>query len=353
LPTSSPTPIAYQNTSCIGAFLNNGSFCSDVSFVCPGPVDSSGDCPALYYCFLPAGTTGTLTPPNGTNLHNSTATSSPSSPSSCSTSRNILSVLAILNVLDSGFSLFFGHEAIRRRIPRFRCLGNSNGDGKEEQWSLTAGLIGALIHIVSMLISAGITTSKNPGMDFGASLGIWSMRPRGTFITMLIIHSMPSALWRGFRVSMYDIVVTESLQDLFSLPFALVFWIRSKGNTPLPSCGNLHGYDINNTDGAETYGFIMASIKFDAVIGGISSLLLASFLMMMCMGRVWNSEIESRMLEKLEAVSNYDRLWRRIWGRFTQDPKLVVPFITAMGTFISNWILWGSKSSFSPFFLPL
>lgn len=194
LPTPSPTPTAYRNTSCIGAFLNNGSFCSDVSFVCPGPVDSSGDCPALYYCFLPVGTTGTLTPPNGTNLHNSTATRSPSSPSSCSSSSNILSVLAILNILDSSFSLVFGHEAIRRRLARFRCLRNSNGDGKEEQWSLTAGLVGALIHIIPMLISAGITTSKNPGMGFVASLGMWSMRPRGTFITMLIMQSMPSTL---------------------------------------------------------------------------------------------------------------------------------------------------------------
>lgn len=149
---------------------------------------------------------------------------------------------------------------------------------------------------------------------------------------------------------MYDIVVTESLQDLFSLPFALVFRISRQGNTALSSCGNLHGYDIKNTDGAETYDFIMASITFDVVIGVISSLLLASFFVLMCVGRVWNSEIESRMLEKLEEVSSYDRLRWRIWGRFTLDLKLVVPLITAMGAFISNWILWGSKCPFPSFF---
>jgi hypothetical protein len=285
------------------------------------------DCPALYYCFLPDGTTKTLLNTNTTNATNSTQTTP------CSTPISILSTLGVLNVLDAAFSLLMGHIFIRDRIPKPSCL---RSDPDSDRWTPAWGLINATLHLIPTLISAGISRSHNPGMSFMSIFGLWTMRPRGTFIVFLIVRSFG---WHGFCTTIYDTVITEGFLALLSLPFALKFLTGSNSNVQ-SSC-NLQGYSPEH-DPAQ---LLHSSFGYATFAGVVSAIIIVYFLVLSLNDKIWKKELEEEEeREEDKWVLDHGYI-SRIFIRLGMEKKLIFPMIVTMGSFISNWVLWGSKYS--------
>lgn len=330
--TAKDNTTSSTTSSAVPIFLRNGSLSTNSSLVCPGLV-SDGDCSAFHYCFLPDGSTGTnitltIASTNGTTSKTTTK---------CSTPISILTTLAVLNVLDAAFSLLMGHTYIRERIPKPSCL---RSDPDSDRWTPAWGLINATLHIIPMMISAGISRSHNPGMTFASILGMWTMRPRGTFIVFLIVRSFA---WHGFCNTIYDTVMTESLLDLFSLPFALHFLTGTHAETQ-SSC-NLSGWFPND----DPVKLLHSSFGYATFAGVMSAIFIVYFLVLSLNGKIWKKELEEEEELDWDKVDHSHNYISRIVIRLCMEKKLIFPMIVTMGSFISNWVLWGSKYSASLF----
>jgi hypothetical protein len=325
---SQPDPASNDTTTFSSPpfFLSNGSLSTNVSFTCPGTVDGS-NCPALYYCTLPAGTTGELVTVNSTN--------SSSQATNCSTPISILSTLGVLNVLDAAFSLLLGHKAVRAKIPKLPCMSSDD----EDRWTPVSGLIGAFLHILPMLISAGISKAHNQGMTFRSIFGLWTMRPRSNLLVFVIVRSMG---WFGFSTTIYDTVVSESLLDLLSLPFALTFLT---GNHPNDSSScNLQGYQPTDNP----IHFMHSSFGYATFAGATSAIIAVWFLVMSLNEHIYTKQIDEEEEEDFEKIdSERHGYFSRMGLRLVSEKKLIIPMVIAMSSFISNWVLWGSEFSFT------
>lgn len=183
-------------------FFSNGSLCTNSSVLCPGGI-IYGECQPLYYCFLPSHSTGTLKViPTNTSANSTTPKPTPTT-NKCSSPISILSTLGVLNILDAATSLLMGHQRIRQTLPRLKCFKNNN-----DNWTPWPGVVVTIFHLVPALISAAISRNHNPGMSYGTIFGLWTMRPRATFI-IFGHHSLFRLAWLqcySLRFSNYRII---------------------------------------------------------------------------------------------------------------------------------------------------
>ncbi|CAG8959560.1 hypothetical protein HYFRA_00001461 [Hymenoscyphus fraxineus] len=306
-------------------FFPNGSLCTNISMTCPGGVEEDfgkGTGPLK----LP-------TVPSTNTSSNSTTKQNTTNDSNCDSGISILSSLGVLNIIDAASALILGHELVRQKMPSFHCFTSDN-----DIWTPWPGAIVAVLHTLPALVSAAIAKKNNSGMSFGTIFGLWTMRPRATFIIFIIIKSFG---WLGFNATFYDLVITECIQDIISLPFALEF--ISKDNTDGHTC-DLQGYK----PGREWNPLMWVHKSFQYMIfaGVASSLLLAWFTVLVVNKRLHVKTVEEERAWETKMFGE-DReetgCWNKFLERFSSDMKLIPSIIVSMGTFVASWVLWGSE----------
>ncbi|KAH6854053.1 hypothetical protein B0I37DRAFT_360957 [Chaetomium sp. MPI-CAGE-AT-0009] len=312
----------YPNT-----FLSNGTFCSttnnntNTTIICPTTPNYTGECPAFAVCFLPAGL-NKAPPPSGT----------PTDPSRCSGSVNILTVIAVLTIVEAASNLMQGHDRVRRQLFRLRTGFFRLPEKDSPYWGPLSGTLSALTtFLIHVLIPAIVSWVDNKEQfSFGSLLGMWTMRPRGTFVMFALMRLIG---WAGFKFTAFDAIVTESILDVIALPFALTAVLTNHG----PDSDGAKRCGIQGYDGAEDdirLGMAYASFGWATTAGVISSLVLAQFVIMSFNKNLTQDEMAEKDEEEAE-----ERSWlRRV---LTREKRQLVPIIVAMGTFISNWVLWG------------
>ena len=318
-------------------FLSNGTFCStttkntdtnSTTGVCPTTPEWGGECPSLSVCFLPAGLNKGPPPPN-----------TPTDPSKCSASVNILTVIAVLTIVEAASNLMQGHDRVRRQLFRLRSGFFRLPEKYSPYWGPLSGTLSALTtFLVHVLLPAILSWVDNKEQfSFGSLLGMWTMRPRGTFVMFALMRLIG---WGGFKFTAFDAIVTESILDVIALPFALTAVLTNHGpdSDGAKGCG-IQGYkeaedDIRLSMSYTSFGWATAA-------GVISSLVLAQFVIMS-----FNKNLtQEEMAEKDEEEAWEGSWWRRVLMR---EKRQLVPIIVAMGTFISNWVVWGRKIPICP-----
>lgn len=309
-------------------FLPNGTFCSttannaNTTVVCPTTPEGV-ECLSFSVCFLPAGLNKAPPPPS-----NSTDSSQ------CSNSISILTVLAVVNIVEAASNLMQGHDRVRRhlfRLRRFLRLSNQ----ESAFWSPVSGTLSALTTFcLQVLIPAIGSWTENKGQfSFGSLLGMWTLRPRGTFVMFALIRLTG---WGGFKFTTFDAIVTESILDLAALPFALTAVLTNHGpdSDGVKGCG-IQGYRRGEDDVRVKMAY--ASFGWATAAGVISSLVLAQFVIM---------SFNKHLTQEDMAEKDEEETWQGSWRRrvLTREKRQVVPIIVAMGTFIANWVLWGGKT---------
>lgn len=227
-----------------------------------------------------------------------------------------------------------GHDGVRRRLFRFRRFLRLS-DRESAYWNPLSGTLSALTTFCfQVLIPAiGSWSENKEQFSFGSLLGMWTMRPRGTFVMFALIRLVG---WGGFKFTAFDAIVTESILDLVALPFALASVLTNHGpdSDGAKACG-IQGYRPGERDGRVR--MLYASFGWATAAGVISSLVLAQFVIMS-----FNKPLtQEDMAEKDEEEAWEGSWWRRV---LTREKRQVAPMIVAMGTFISNWVLWGRKT---------
>ena len=312
-----------------GIFLPNGTFCpttnTTTTILCPTTV-TSGSCLPLSVCFLPAGLNKPPQPPP----HNST--SSPSS--KCSSPISILTVLAVVNIVEAASNLMQGHDRVREKLFTFRqYLGLKDAS---DQWGPRAGTVTALTTFLVNVLVPGIQSwaENKEQFSFGSLLGMYALRPRGTFVMFAMIRLTG---WWGFKFTAFDSIVTESILDVMALPWALTFVLTNHGKDSdgAKGCG-IEGHEPRN-DGR--VGLVYSSFGWASFAGVVSCLVLAQFVVMS-----FNKPLskEDTDLKDEEAYIDWKMrswLYMVVW----REKRQWVPLVVAMGTFISNWVLWGRK----------
>ncbi|CAG8971960.1 hypothetical protein HYALB_00003296 [Hymenoscyphus albidus] len=216
-------------------------------------------------------------------------------------------------------------------MPSFHCFTSDN-----DTWTPWPGAIVAVLHTLPALVSAAIAQKNNSGMSFGTIFGLWTMRPRATFIIFIIIKSFG---WLGFSATFYDLVITECIQDIISLHFALEF--ISKENTDGHTC------DIQGCKPGREWNPLMwvhKSFQYMIFAGVASSLLLAWFTVLVINKRLHVKTVEEERAWETKMFGE-DReesgCWYKFLERFSSDMKLIPSIIILMGSFIASWALWG------------
>ncbi len=84
-----------------------------------------------------------------------------------------------------------------------------------------------------------------------------------------------------------------------------------------------------------------SSFGWSTAAGAISSLVLAQFLIMSF--NKSESLKADALAEKdyVEEEGRYSFGWS--WRFMSREKRQIIPIIVAMGTFISNWVLWGRE----------
>ncbi|KAH6617402.1 hypothetical protein F5144DRAFT_586354 [Chaetomium tenue] len=310
-------------------FLSNGTFCSttapitNTTALCPTTPEWSGECYSLSVCFLPAGLNKAPPP-----LRNPTDTTK------CSSSVSILTILAVVTIIEAASTLMQGHDRVRRQLFRLRGTLFRLPDKQSAYWTPASGTISALTtFLFQVLLPAIISWSENKDqLSFGALLGMWTMRPRGTFVMFALMRLIG---WGGFKFTAFDAIVTESVLDVIALPFALTAVLTDHG----PEGEGAKGCGIQGYEGVEDdvrVGMAYASFGWATAAGVISSLVLAQFVIM---------SFNKRLTQEEMAEKDEEEAWQgkwSWWGRvLLREKRQLVPIIVAMGTMISNWVLWG------------
>jgi hypothetical protein len=226
-----------------------------------------------------------------------------------------------------------GHDRVRRQLFRLRRFFHLSNQ-ESAYWSPLSGTLSALTTFCfQVLIPAiGSWSENKEQFSFGSLLGMWTMRPRGTFVMFALIRLIG---WGGFKFTAFDAIVMESILDLVALPFALASVLTNHGpdSDGAKGCG-IQGYRRGERDGRVRMSY--ASFGWATAAGVISSLVLAQFVIMS-----FNKPLtQEDMTEKDEEETWEGSWWRRV---LTREKRQVVPMIVATGTFISNWVLWGRK----------
>ncbi|KAM7185249.1 hypothetical protein V8F20_011876 [Naviculisporaceae sp. PSN 640] len=353
-------------------FLSNGTFCSTVvpeiqgnetdfppEITCPGDVKAHY-CLALSSCFLPAGLN---TPPhtiqdilaNASNPSQNQTAESSAPKGDCSSQVNILTVLAVINIVEAASNLIQGHDRVRSQLARFRDIvrfrpkeeGKGIIPGNPESWTPMAGVLSGLTTFFFQVLLPAIgswTENKDRGFSFGGLLGMWILRPRGAFPMFILIRLVG---WGGFKSTLFDAIVTESILDLVALPWALTFVLtKREGNADGPKGCGVQGYEPPGNEDMRLK-LAYSSFGWSTFAGVISCLVLAQFVIMSF--NKGDSLRPENLKEKDEEEAEDDRIkgrrgwfWRRMVYR---EKRQLVPMVVAMGTFISNWVLWGQFTS--------
>lgn len=309
-----------------GQFLYSGTFCpidnstdTNTTIICPGPV-SSGECLALSLCFLPAGLNKAPPPPDNS-----------SDSSQCSSSVSILTVLAVVNIVEAASNLIQGHDNVRNKLFSFRKYLHLKD--QSEFWGPRAGLMAALWTFIPNVLISGIQSwaENKKQFSFGSILGMYALRPRGTFLVFTMIRLTG---WGGFKFTAFDSIVTESILDVVALPWALTFVLTNHGKDSdgAKGCG-IEGYEPSD-DGR--VGLAYSSFGWSSFAGVVSSLVLAQFVVMSFNKKLSKEDMSDK--DEFE-VDGHSWLRRVLW----REKRQWVPLVVAMGTFISNWVLWGRK----------
>ncbi|KAM7198956.1 hypothetical protein V8F33_004693 [Rhypophila sp. PSN 637] len=367
-------------------FLSNGTFCSTISQVDPNtthhvPITcptrpQGGICLPLSACFLPAGLnspphsiqlllSAPASPPEPANNTNSSSSSNPakSAPSGdCSSQISILTVLAVINIVEAASNLIQGHDRVRGRLARFRdvvpgyfrsAAGSSSsstarGTLNRESWTPVAGTISALTTFFFQVLLPAIGSwaeNKDRGFSFGGLLGMWVLRPRGAFPMFILVRLVG---WAGFKATLFDAIVTESLLDLVALPWALTFVLTNRaGDSDGPKGCGVEGYERPSDSQDMRLALAYASFGWATAAGVMSSLVLAQFVIMSfnkgeSLTPEELKEKDEREKEEEEERGRRGWFWRRMVVR---EKRTIVPVVVAMGTFIGNWVLWGQFTS--------
>ncbi|EAQ84549.1 predicted protein [Chaetomium globosum CBS 148.51] len=307
-------------------------FCSttapitNTTTLCPTTPEWSGECPFLSRVLPPRRPQKTPPqPPPSTN---------PTNPSRCSSPVSILTILAVVTIIEAASTLMQGHDRVRRQLFRLRGTLFRLPDKQSPYWTPASGTVSAFTtFLFQVLLPAIISWSENKSQfSFGSLLGMWTMRPRGTFVMFALMRLIG---WGGFKFTAFDAIVTESILDVIALPFAVTAVLTDHGpdGEGAKGCG-IQGYEAVEDD--VRVGMVYASFGWGTAAGVISSLVLAQFVIMSFNKRLTQEE----MAEKDEEEAWQGR-WSW-WGRvLLREKRQLVPIIVAMGTMISNWVLWG------------
>lgn len=154
-----------------------------------------------------------------------------------------------------------------------------------------------------------IAQRHNGHVKFKPIFGLWSMRPRATFPLLFVIRTCGIC---GFSATVYDSVVTESLLDMLSLPFALQF-ITARQDTDGTRC-NMRGYSPRDQSLFRTE----LSFGYATVAGALSSLVYVWFFTL-----TLNDKIREKNPEEEEEIEQHAhikdsdvfvaRMWRRLF----------------------------------------
>ncbi|KAK4209952.1 hypothetical protein QBC37DRAFT_293547, partial [Rhypophila decipiens] len=265
----------------------------------------------------------------------------------CSSQISILTVLAVINIVEAASNLIQGHDRVRGHLARFRDVVPGYFRRSAAGWTPVAGTISALTTFFFQVLLPAIGSwaeNKDRGFSFGGLLGMWVLRPRGAFPMFILVRLVG---WAGFKATLFDAIVTESLLDLVALPWALTFVLTSRaGNADGPKGCGVEGYEGPSDSQDMRLGLAYASFGWATAAGVMSSLVLAQFVIMSfnkgeSLTPEELKEKDEREKEEEEERGRRGWFWRRMVVR---EKRTMVPVVVAMGTFIGNWVLWGRKS---------
>ncbi|KAJ4419819.1 hypothetical protein N0V82_004754 [Gnomoniopsis sp. IMI 355080] len=202
-----------------------------------------------------------------------------------------------------------------------------------DTWTPLSGTLSALSTFASqVLISAIVSWASNKHFSFAGILGMWTLRPRSAFISLILVRAVG---WSGFKATMFDIIVSESILDVIALPFALTLLLGAQ-NSDGKTCG-LTGYHPDD----QRLDLTHSSFGWSTAAGVLSSIVLAQFLIMS-----FNNPLYPEALAEKDEEGKWDKMefgWKRYF--FRHEKRQILPIILAMGTLISNWVLWSQFMS--------
>ena len=196
-----------------------------------------------------------------------------------------------------------------------------------------------------MVVSAKISMGNGFNANFADLLGLWSMRPRASIATafLALTFDLSRRIYRrremedhenaiSYSYTFRDVVLSESILNIFSLAFAVRFI-------------NQKVVDTAECTVSEDFSLGYDAIKYVVFSGVISAVLLASQLVISlvqrskdhphCIG--CNEMMRKGNRECYSCDAKHPMSSMKIWG------FLICATCVMLGSFISNWLLWISK----------